>query len=107
MSRFANQKNLHFGPHGMYPMAPKGPATVTREFGGTKSRRTSGPPPGTRIIQAETEADVFAALGLRYVPPELRRDKNDVVLLDGTPAFPDSGRAPVGNAVMLPLKGPT
>jgi hypothetical protein len=106
MSRFANQKGLHFGPHGMYPMAPKGPSVVSREFGGTGSRRTGGPSAGVTIVPAKTEADVFAYLGLRYMPPEMRRDKNDVMLIDGTPAFPDRGRPLAGPPAMLALKGP-
>jgi hypothetical protein len=108
LNRFAKQLGLHFSPNGMYPRPSKGPSTRSREFGGTNGKRGGGRPPGTRIVPAETEADVFAALGLCYVAPEWRRDKNDVVKLDGTPAFPDtdSGRAPAGNAT-LALMGPT
>ena len=47
----------------------------------------NGPPSGSCIFAAESEADIFAKLGLRYVHPTKRKGKNDVVRIDGSPVF--------------------
>mmetsp|Transcript_9778 Transcript_9778/g.29861 ORF Transcript_9778/g.29861 Transcript_9778/m.29861 type:complete len:317 (-) Transcript_9778:283-1233(-) len=107
VSRYANQLNYRIGPHGMYRLPLEESIQRSRTFGGD-GPRGNGPAPGTHVILAATEADIFATLGLRYVPPKMRRGKNDVVLVDGSPAFPDSrgpSATPKNAPPSLPLLG--
>ncbi|MGA2498125.1 MAG: DNA polymerase/3'-5' exonuclease PolX [Tepidisphaeraceae bacterium] len=45
-----------------------------------KSDKKTGLPPDARPVAAETEQDIFRALGLAYVEPELREDRGEIEL---------------------------
>jgi len=68
LSRCAIAKGFHLGCHCLYPAARDG--------------RRLGP-----NVSLATEEDVFVTLGLRYVPPEQRRGKFDLLDNNGIPFF--------------------
>lgn len=45
-----------------------------------KTEKESGKPPAIKPVASKTEADVYEALGLDYVEPELREDRGEVEL---------------------------
>lgn len=45
-----------------------------------KAEKKTGLPPEARPVAAETEQDIYQALGLAYVEPELREDRGEVEL---------------------------
>jgi DNA polymerase (family X) len=62
-----------------------GGATPTVDAGGVGSR--AGTNGGERLLAGAEEADVYAALGLPWIPPELREDRGEI-------AAAEAGRLP-------------
>ncbi len=48
------------------------------------------PPPGAEPVAARTEEEVYAALGLPWIPPELREDRGEIGLAE-TPRLIEAG----------------
>jgi DNA polymerase (family 10) len=63
----ANQRGLAISEHGVFAKAP-----------GKQKRGRSSRIEGVRYSAASKEEDIFAAVGLPFIPPELREDEGEI-----------------------------
>ena len=45
-----------------------------------KAKKETGKPPSAKPVASKAEADIYAALGMSYIEPELREDRGEIEL---------------------------
>ncbi len=66
-----------------------------------KAKKETGKPPATKPVASKTEADIYQALGLAYIEPELREDRGEIDAAELKPAEPK----PVGRGARSAASG--